>query len=243
MITFPTFRAGLVGFNPISLAPAVWYSDTGSNAAQWDDISGNGRHATQGTVGFRPSIQTDSINGKQVRRFDGTDDFLSITSAFSILNSKSYAAIFAVVKTNATTTGVNPGFVAFNWAGLGRFGLGVVDSPSQFRASGRRVEADGFSAATQARSTNACIVAAEAVYSSGTIRLGVNSVYTQAIFSSSGSSSANDSVVAEVGRAGTGYINADIAEILVYNTPLTATERRRIELYLAIKYNIAAALP
>lgn len=243
MITFPTFRGGLAAFNPISLAPAVWYSDTGADASQWDDISGNGRHATQATAGFRPSIQTNSLNGKQVRRFDGTDDFLVMGSSFSILNSRTYAAVFAVVKTNATTTGVNPNFVTFNFSGSGRLGLGVVDSPSQFRAGGRRVEADSFTAATQTRSTNACIVTAEAAYSSGIIRLGVDSTYAQLSLPSSGSSSANDSTVAEVGRAGTAYINGDIAEVLIYNNPLTTTERRRIEIYLAIKYNITAALP
>jgi hypothetical protein len=35
-------------FKPLSLspAPALWLSDTGSDASVWPDLSGNGRNAT-----------------------------------------------------------------------------------------------------------------------------------------------------------------------------------------------------
>lgn len=58
-------------FDPLSLSPALWLSDTGSDPAQWDDLSGNGRHATQATSDLRPSIVESAINGRQVRRFNG----------------------------------------------------------------------------------------------------------------------------------------------------------------------------
>jgi hypothetical protein len=245
MIAFPTFRGGLAGFSPISLAPAVWYSDTGSDESQWDDISGNGRHATQATSGFRPSIQTNVLNGKQVRRFDGTNDFFSMGSSTTLLNSRAYAAVFTVAKANATTTGVNPAFVNFLWAStsFGRFSLGLVDSPSQFRSFGRRLDSDSLTVSTQTRTSDFSILTAESVYSSGTQRLGVNSNYTETAMPSSGTSGAGNSLTPDVGRAGTAYLNGDMAEVLIYNTPLTTTERRRIEIYLAIKYNITAALP
>jgi len=69
------FQVG--GFSPLSLAPALWLSDTGSNAAEWTDISGNSRTPFQTTGVRQPAIVTNVLNGRQVRRFDGTNDFLT----------------------------------------------------------------------------------------------------------------------------------------------------------------------
>lgn len=81
MISLPTFRGVLAGFNPLSLSPALWLNDTGSDPSVWTDISGNGRNAVQGNVGNRPAIITNALNGKQVRRFDGVDDYLITATA------------------------------------------------------------------------------------------------------------------------------------------------------------------
>jgi hypothetical protein len=43
----------------------------------WGDKSGLGRHVTQSTAGFRPLLKTAIQNGRNVLRFDGTDDYLS----------------------------------------------------------------------------------------------------------------------------------------------------------------------
>lgn len=49
---------------------------SGSEVTQWNDLSGNGRHATQGTAGNRPTSGTRTINGKNVLNFDGSNDRL-----------------------------------------------------------------------------------------------------------------------------------------------------------------------
>ncbi len=49
----------------------------GDPVGAWDDASGNGGHATQGTAGARPTPQTAELNALAVVRGDGTDDFLS----------------------------------------------------------------------------------------------------------------------------------------------------------------------
>jgi hypothetical protein len=85
-------------FSPLSLSPALWLdaSDAGTlwnattggslvapggHIARWEDKSGNARHATQGTSGQQPTRQTAVRNGRDVVRFDGTNDFLA-TVAF-----------------------------------------------------------------------------------------------------------------------------------------------------------------
>ena len=85
-------------FNPLSLSPALWLSDTGSDPSVWPDLSGNGRNATQATSTQRPAIVTGAQNGRQVRRFDGTDDFLRLTTGLGMLRNVPGATVIAVYK-------------------------------------------------------------------------------------------------------------------------------------------------
>lgn len=46
----------------------------GDPISSWPDLTGAGRHATQGTAGRQPTYKTGIINGLPVARFDGGDD-------------------------------------------------------------------------------------------------------------------------------------------------------------------------
>jgi len=63
------------GTTPVSAA--------GQPVARMNDRSGNGKHVTQATVANRPLYQVDG-NGKAYLQFDGTDDSLNISAAFSL---------------------------------------------------------------------------------------------------------------------------------------------------------------
>jgi len=82
------------GFDLLPYTPTIWLSDTGGNAAEWTDLSGNARHATQATSAQRPSIQSSIVNGRQVRRFDGNDDKLIIPATINFAGGM----IFLVVR-------------------------------------------------------------------------------------------------------------------------------------------------
>lgn len=45
----------------------------GSAISQWDDTSGNARHATQGDGSLQPTVQTNELNSLQVARFVPVD--------------------------------------------------------------------------------------------------------------------------------------------------------------------------
>lgn len=81
-------------FSPLVLRPALWldasdastiYDATSGGSlvapdgaiARWEDKSGNGRHATQGTGVSQPLRKTAIQNGRDVIRFDGSNDYLS----------------------------------------------------------------------------------------------------------------------------------------------------------------------
>src|SRR3990167_1190365 len=46
----------------------------------WLDSSGKGNHATQTTAGNKPLYKTNIQNGKPIVRFDGVDDWMSLTN-------------------------------------------------------------------------------------------------------------------------------------------------------------------
>ena len=77
-------------FSPLQLSPALWLdasdastlydSTTGGSlvladgvVARWEDKSGNARHATQATLGYRPQRKIGVKNGKDIVRFNGAN--------------------------------------------------------------------------------------------------------------------------------------------------------------------------
>lgn len=63
-------------FSPLSLSPLFWVSDEGSDPSLWADLSGGARHWYQSTASMQPAIVSGAKNGRQVRRFDGINDFM-----------------------------------------------------------------------------------------------------------------------------------------------------------------------
>lgn len=56
---------------------------TNNLVSQWDDLSGNNKHATQSGSGEQPTYIANGLNGRPVLRFDGFNDHMLIpTTAF-----------------------------------------------------------------------------------------------------------------------------------------------------------------
>ena len=49
----------------------------GSSVASWTDSSGNSNSVAQGVSARQPTLQTNELHGRNVVRFDGTNDILS----------------------------------------------------------------------------------------------------------------------------------------------------------------------
>jgi hypothetical protein len=70
--------------------------------ARWEDKSGNARHATQSTAANRPARKTAIQGGRDVLRFDGSNDFMSVASSeatFAFLHSTN-STVFLVLDAN-----------------------------------------------------------------------------------------------------------------------------------------------
>lgn len=78
------------GFSPASIPDlAVWFDaadastitlDGSNNVSQWNDKSGNGRHATQATVLNRPAYLTNQLNGLGAIKPNGITHTLDVAS-------------------------------------------------------------------------------------------------------------------------------------------------------------------
>jgi hypothetical protein len=87
-------------WTPASISTALWLdaadsstiTQSGGLVSQWNDKSGNSRHATA-SGSTRPAYSATSFLGQPSIEFDGTDDFLA-TSSFSLSQPFQFWAVF-----------------------------------------------------------------------------------------------------------------------------------------------------
>jgi len=228
---FDPFGGGAVAFDPLSLAPSQWLSDTGSSPGTWPDLSGNGWDATQETVANQPRIVSAALNGRQVRDFDGTNDFL----AHLLTVSSSDNAVFAVVRNDSLTSSIGPiygasasltvlkCYLAAQWTASSQWGTyrngAFVSSGSTVRGS--------FS-----------VVGLLASASGGVFRHnGIATTHTQSAFYAGDGSDRR-----KVGSSSPGELfKGRIAEIMVFSRLVAVGECQAVERYLGAKYRISVA--
>lgn len=90
---------------------------------QWDDISGNGNHASQSVLAEQPIFVLNGINGNPSVVFDGSDDFMSIThdasldhedtTVFMVLEADSWNPVATLLLTKREVSG--DGWVLFDF--------------------------------------------------------------------------------------------------------------------------------
>lgn len=251
MIALPTFRGVLSGFSPLSLSPALWLSDTGSDASVWPDISGRGYNLTQTTAGARPAIISNELNGRQVRRFDGGDYLFSTSSGLGdLFKQVGGITLVAVVKTTNVTTNLNVACVLTN--GLPSRAVIACNgaTAAKWSAGGRRLDSDSFQRAEGATSASASsfyVVSSLLDYSNSDAYIFVNGSQDGAntSFQTDGLTSNFTSAGTIVGgssvSSATNPLTGDMAEILIFPTALSNADRQRVERYLGAKYAITVA--
>jgi len=232
-------------FSPLELSPALWLSDTGSDAGVWPDLSGNGRNATQAVGAGQPLIVTGALNGRQVRRFDGVNDYLAFDradlSAFSlfVVNKRAvgggtYQTVFQFLQSSTTRTSAELGInndANYGPIIIGSNGNGTAYGKGGDLAAGsnRIISAQWAGGATNGASNYA-------MWTNGT---SVTLANSNSVGAANGSSSLVGAVWANGNRVS--FFNGDIAEIVLFPTALSTANRQRVERYLGTKYGITVA--
>lgn len=242
----PIVRSGLIGWYRADLIAGVapgGVVTTWPNSAQYGPVLGS---AGQSTAGFKPTWQTAQIAGKPIVRFDGTDDLMTISAGFSGLKSKAGCSIFAVWKAadkavRQDCISIADGFGATNVrASLQKL---ATTNLHQIMARGTDNTTVGTGKSSAALGTGFVVSGGVVNLTAATIRPYKNGAldYDSAQVAPTGTTfSATDSLAAAIGQFGaSGFLQGDIAEILVYNRPLNPAQRHAVERYLGRKYAIA----
>lgn len=236
------------GFNPPAVSNLLMWFDAqtisgvdGSSIAQWNDISGHGNHATQGTSGNRPTLKKNQLGTKSAVKFNvggGTTQYLDVPNA---MGAPAGAEFFCVMQADA-----DPAASALS-VGMITLSNNTGDQATPF-TDGKVYETFGSQAndhsaipnpvanlATTARLINTAVEAGHC-----TIRINGTAIHDGSTHTMSFAGATRS-----IGRgvaAGSTFWRGYIYEILIYNKRLTYAERTVVQNYLANKYGIAAAI-
>jgi hypothetical protein len=233
---FPSFIPDLVARYDAADLSSI--SLSGSDVTQWSDVSGNARHATQGTSTNRPKSGTRTINSINAIDFDGTNDWLFNNGiAASFTGEDKPFTVFVLQAKDATgsrtpwTIGSTASNIPYFWnAGDDFFIRDSAGNQTNLLIEGSDITTPMF---TTFRSSglnftgylNKTLVNTGTAYNRGTISLNRGTI---------GAFPSDGGIVGNFGR----FFNGLIGELIYYNRQLTALEVGQVHDYLSAKWGI-----
>ena len=242
--------AGSTAWGPEDLSGglALWYDaddastfsySSGSVVSQWNDKSGNSRHATQGTVANQPTRTASLMNSRAGVVFNGTSSFLNYTGSF--LANTNYTIAAAGARTSnksgnyfmAGSTQTTNNNLHLGW---------VSDTSFSHRQYGNdyNMTVAGYSStATQLSVFQHSSTAGKNTWVDGGTSL----------LAASGSSASTTPLAAYAGSTlgywsqSPSYFAGRIGEIVIATSALSDSDRQKVEGYLAWEWGTTSSLP
>lgn len=214
--------------------------DPAPPVGQWQDKSGNSRHATQVTAGKRPTISATLTNGKRALAFNGTSSTLTIS------NYAGESGVSGLTRYMVMSQPTGAGFLTGTGGSGGNFFQQVSFEGRFFAGSAyRSVSMPSYSYLTAGTRILSSVYSGAA----GTVSDGIQPYGDGALLPQLATSGTLPTTLS--GSASTYFLGSNLnannffngrtLEVLTYNRALTSTERRRVEQYLATKYGITLA--
>jgi probable HAF family extracellular repeat protein len=211
-------------------ADAITGLTNGAPVSLWSDQSGHGNNATQPTGGNQPMWVAGALNGLPVVRFNSTNQtYFSLPTFMGVLTGAEAVVVLKTTTPLGSAGGLwvfgngsgwpvypgSDGSIQDDFGSNTHYNLGIP-TPSL-----RRYHL--YEVAAQSGSWQAWI---------NGILLYQSSANTYGYWNSP-----------TLGSSGSSYFSGDIAEVLIFNRTLTATERVSVNGYLNGKYGIVPAVP
>lgn len=249
----------MVPFSPLDLTPKLWLdaADTSTitsssgNVSQWNDKSGSGWHVSQATGTAQPNTGTVTQNGRNVIDFNGSTDYL-FRNTVGIGRNVTGMTVYIVAKHDSQTDNSTP-IAASNSLSFStnRFFIFLAGnsggSGAAYNAQGRTLDSDSAIQITSTLGTYENVWATQTVvydYANTDVNQYVNGTLngSNTAFQTATTTSNTDSLRLVVGvnhnLAAVSYMDGQIAEILVYHSAHTASQRALVLDYLNGKWGI-----
>lgn len=213
-------------------------TSSGGSVSQWNDLSGLGNNALQATAGQQPTTGEKTINSKNTISFHGN----ASNQWMKILNmSTNCQTVFAVWRHNTSTYTDWDGIIVARTSGSTK----TPDSTNASGLTGDLAATTSVCNVGQVTTSVALDGIAKTPGDFDNFNIGINtSPITNAhvlMLQSSGNSSGtqNYGIGADTfGAVGARHLDGDIAEIIVYNRVLAASEIASVTSYLKNKWSI-----
>jgi hypothetical protein len=213
---------------------------SGASVTQWDDQSGNGRHATH-SFGVPPVFVANQVNGLPVIRFNGSNNGLA-TPAFTAFPNKR-GCLFVVVRINGPSFTSGGGFshICGTW-------YSPTGTTMQFGATTANygyfdgVGTVGFNVAPLPPSAWGIVTLHRNADTSFDF-------YKSGIIATTSTVANNQpsSLPQHIGYSGfpgiSEVLNGDLAEVIYYGRSLSPAEIEQVNTYLANKYTFNGDIP
>lgn len=228
--------AAATSFAPTDIAGCIaWWdaSDTatitasGGAVSQWDDKSTAGRDATQSTAGLKPTTGAATQNSLNVITFNNDQlNFTAITSDDVARSCFVVGKKDAVANATAAFASTADNAVYFVFTGDATTGSVQV----------RRASATASSAASLANGTYGILSFTDTGGTTSSTRVGLNGTYSAAV--AGGATSGGWDVIGAYPSSATFSLTGAIAEIIVYDTVLSAGDITTVNDYLTDKWGL-----
>lgn len=241
------FEVGAIAFAPDDLSSLVLWLDAAdvatitkdgsNNVSDWNDKSSNEAHATQTSSSQKPDYESSGINSQGSLRFDGSNDELDIPGLMGITGSQN-RSVFAVFQQDHT--GSDHAIISLGTSSTRQSYHLVVRGSDNL---GVGLWADDYNSATLSPGTAAAQAAA---ILDGTTR-GDITLYLDGspeVATGTGVVNTANPGSSRIGSThGFSEFDGLIAEVIVYASALSTTDRQKVEGYLAHKWGIIGSLP
>ena len=220
-------------------ADAITGLANGAAVGSWSDVSGNGFTATQATPGQRPTYSTSAMNGLPAVHFNSAGNN-------SLGFNRPVQDDFTMLCVFRSTQGLNSGNLYYQGAGLvnGEVPGSVNDFGTCLFANGQICAGTGnpdvaANSAAGYNDGNPHLMSFKRLENAGEIDLYVDSIFSGTVTNASTNSlTAPASLVLGAQQTGINFLNGDIAEVKIFNTVLSDSNRAIEEYNLECKYGI-----
>ena len=207
-------------------------TESGGQVSQWDDQSGNGFNATQGTAANQPLLTNAALNNNPTISFDNVNDFFHLNQPAPFVGTNDFT-VLAVFQTDGPNT--NP-----------LLGPNNVDNAFYINATGAffilRSNISTILQSTTPANNNVPHLGRTA-RAANNFTVHMDSKLDGTATNSFSFPNAAGRFIGRATRNNTDhdYYKGDIAELVIYSRALNASEAQQVESYLGLKYGITLA--